>query len=220
MIMAIGAPKSGTLGSFNIGLATSLGFVVPLSGQLDALIASGLGPFQEDVSARLNAALSATASLSVMVGDPFAGIRTVLASLAGIQAALSAAIAQAALYPAGTIADSAQYGEQLSAMTALAGTLGSQLGMLQQAIQNALQVKIPAMRAAADLTASVNAGPAFFLDFEGPLKNVGVEIGALFAGGIVDGSHAILPTQQVYGVLLLSAVPSVQTALGAIIKAT
>jgi hypothetical protein len=217
--MPIDTVKSGTLGAFNVGLAAGVGFLVPMGAQMDALVASGLGPFQADLSAQLNAALSASANLTVSVGDPTAGIRSVLASLSGIQTALAQALAEATAFPSENLAASAQYSTQLSAMTALAATLGAQLGALQQAVSDATNVKLPALREAASLTESINAGPAFFIDFDGPLGTVGGELAAQFAGGLVDGSNVILPTQHVYGVLLLSSVPSVQTALSAIIKA-
>jgi hypothetical protein len=179
--MAVGTPKSGTLGAFNVGLATSVATLVPLGAQVDALIAAGIGPFQEDLSARLNAAVSASATLSVAVGNPFAGIQSVL--------------------------------------MALSGTLAAELGALQQVIQQSNQIKTAALRGAADLSAGVNAGPAFFFDFNGSLGAVGGELASLCAGGLIDGTNTITPTQQVYGIVLLSSVPSVQTALSAIIKA-
>jgi hypothetical protein len=208
--MALGPVRSGTLGQFNVGLAAGVGFLLPLGAQIDALIAVGLGPFQVDLSARLSAAISASASLGIQFGNPYAGIQAVLSALANIQAALSAAL----MFPMPSV----QFGAQLSAMAALQGTLAVQLGALQLAIALALQIKIPALRAAAELTASLNAGPAFAFTFDGPLAAEGANIGALFASGLVDGSNSILPTDQVYGVVLLSSVPSVQAALGAIIQ--
>jgi len=208
--MALGPLRSGTLGSFNVGLAAGVGFLIPLGAQIDALIAAGLGPFQLDLSARLNAAISASASLGIQFGNPFAGIQAILAALVNIQAALAAALA----FPLPSI----QLGVRLSAMAALQGTLAIQLGGLQLAIALALQVKIPALRAAAELAASLGAGPAFAFTFDGPLAAEGASIAALFAGGLVDGGNVILPAQPVYGVVLLSSVPSVQAALGAIIQ--
>ena len=224
--MALANIKSGTLGAFNVGLATGVAgmsagaaAVVPLGAQVDALIASGLGPFQADMSAQLNAALAASADLSVSVSNPYAGIQAVLASLANIQQALTAALS---LPPEPVI----QYSTQLSTLMALSGTLSAQLGALQQAISQATNIKTATLRQATDLvteagalSASMSAGPAFFFDFSGPLGGVGAEIGSLFAGGLVDGSNVIAPSQQVYGVVLLSSVPSVQTALNAIITA-
>jgi hypothetical protein len=209
--MAVGTPKSGTLGAFNVGLATSVATLVPLGAQVDALIAAGIGPFQEDLSARLNAAVSASATLSVAVGNPFAGIQSVLMSLSGIQQALQLALQ----YPTPTL----QYSEQLSTLMALSGTLAAELGALQQVIQQSNQIKTAALRGAADLSAGVNAGPAFFFDFNGSLGAVGGELASLCVGGLIDGTNTITPTQQVYGIVLLSSVPSVQTALSAIIKA-
>lgn len=210
--MALSSLKSGTLGQFNVGLAVGLGFLVPLGAQIDLLIAAGLGPFQVDISARLNAAVAASASLGIQFGNPFAGIQAILAALANIQAALAAAL----VFPLPSI----QVGVQLSALVALQGTLAIQLGGLQIAIALALQLKIPALRAAAELAASLNAGPAFAFTFDGPLAAQGALISALFSGGLVDGSNTIGPGQQAFGVVLLSSIPSVQAALGAIIQVT
>ncbi len=208
--MTLGPVRSGTLGSYNVGLASAVGFLVPLGAQIDALIAAGLGPFQVDLSARLNAALAITAGLAVQVSDPFAALRALLAALVSLQASLTAALA----FPLPSI----QFGVQLSAMAAMQGTLAVQLGGLQLAVQLALQLKIPALRAAAALAASLNAGPAFAFTFDGPLAAQGAAIAALFAGGLSDGPNIIFPGQQVAGVVLLSAVPSVQLALSAIIQ--
>lgn len=213
--MPLGPPKSGTLGTFNVGLAASVGEVIPLGGQVDLLIASGLGPFQQDLSSQLNAALAASANLTVSIANPYAGIQSVLASLGNIQAAL----AQALTLPQIPGEPTVQYSTQLSAVTALASTLGAQLGALQQSMDLANQVKTAALSTATELTGSINAGPAFFFDFNDTLGAAGAQIASLFSGGLVDGTNVILPTQQVYGVVLLSSMPSVQTALSAIIKA-
>lgn len=208
--MPLGPVRSGTLGSFNVGLATSVGFLTPLGAQVDALISAGLGPFQADLSSRLNAAAAASASIGIQFGNPFAGIQAVLAALVNIQAALAAALA----FPLPSV----QLGARLGAMAALQGTLAVQLGGLQLAIAQAVQVKIPALRAAAELAASLGAGPAFAFTFTGLLAVEGVNIATLFSTGLVDGSNTILPTQDVSGVVLVASVPSVQAALSAIIQ--
>jgi hypothetical protein len=203
--MALGALKSGTLGGFNVGLAVAVGFLVPLGIQIDALIAAGLGPFQLDISARLMATLSMSVGLSIQVGNPFAGIQAVLMALANIQVALSLALE----FPIPSI----QIGVQLSASIALAGTLSIQLGGLQLAIQLALAIKIPALRATAQLAASLNAGPVFAFTFAGDsLATTGTEVNGLFAGGLIDGTNVIQPSDPVFGIVLLSAAPSVQAS--------
>ena len=209
--MALGTPISGTLGSFNVGLAAAVGFLVPLGVQLDALIAIGLGPFQVDLSARLNAALAAQAGLALTIGNPLASLQALLSAVAGLQAALQAALAFSLNFDI-------QLSANLSVMASLSGTLAITLGGLNLAIRLALQIKIPALRAAAELAASLNAGPAFAFTYNGQLSTVGSEINALYGGGLVDGSNTIDPTDDVYGVTILSSVPSVQTALQGIIQ--
>lgn len=211
--MALGTPISGTLGSFNVGLATSVGFLAPLGIQIDALIALGLGPFQVDLSARLNASLSAQASLAISIGNPLASLQALLSAVAGFQAALQGALALSL-----SLGIDVNVSISLSAMVALSGTLAIQLGALQIAIQLALQIKIPALRAAASLMASMNAGPAFAFSYNGTLGTVGNEIDMLYNSGLTHGSDSIAPGDSVYGVTLLSSVPSVQTALQAIIQ--
>ena len=182
-----------------------VGFLVPLGIQIDALIAAGLGPFQLDVSARLAAALSASVGLSIQVGNPFAGIQAVLSALANIQAALALALQ----FPLPSL----QVSVQLSAMLALEGTLAIQLGALQLAIQLALAIKIPALKAAAQLAASLTAGPVFACMFEGDsLAQTGSELGALLGGGLIDGTNVIRPTDDVFGIIMLSAIPSVRAS--------
>jgi hypothetical protein len=209
--MPLGTPISGTLGSFNVGLSAAVGFLVPLGIQLDALIALGLGPFQLDLSARLNAALSAQAGLAISIGNPLASLQILLAAVASLQAALQGALAF-------NLGLNVSISAQFSLMAALSGSLAIQLGGLSLAIRLALQIKIPALRAAAELAASLNAGPAFAFTYNGALGTVGSELGALYAAGLVDGSNVINPTDDVYGVTLLSSVPSVQAALQAIIQ--
>jgi hypothetical protein len=164
-----------------------------------------------DLSARLNAALAAQANLAIAIGNPLASLQALLAALVGLQAALQAALSL-------SLALDVRIGAQLSVMAALSGTLAIQLGGLSLAIRLALQIKIPALRAAASLAASLNAGPAFAFTYTGALATVGNEIGALYNAGLVDGLNLINPADSVYGVTLLSSVPSVQAALQAIIQ--
>ena len=208
--MPLGTPISGTLGSFNVGLAAAAGFLAPLSVQIDALIAVGLGPYGTDLAASLNAALAAQATLSLQISDPFANIKLFLASIAQLQAALQAAL-QFSL-------PSVSLSAELSAAAALAGTLSVQLGLIDAAIKAALAIKIPALQALANLQAALNAGPAFAFTFDtDTLATTGGQISSLFSSGLIDGSNVIAPTDPVAGVVLLSSIPSVQASLFAII---
>lgn len=208
--MALGNIVSGTLGEFNVGLSAAVGFLVPLGAQIDALIAVGLGPFKADLSARLNAALSAQAGLAISIGNPFLSLQILLSAIATLAAALQGALALGL--------PNIQISAQLSLVAAISGTLAITLGGLQLAIKLALALKIPALEAAATLTAAMSAGPAFAFTYNGALATVGSEISAEFNAGLVHGSNTIAPGDDVFGVTLLSSVPSVQAALGAIIQ--
>lgn len=209
--MALGTLKSGTLGSFNVGLSAAAAFLAPLSVQIDALLAIGLGPFIADLSASLNASLAAQATLTIQIADPFANIKIFLAAIAQLEAALKAALVLQL--------PSISLGAELTAAAAVAGTLSVQIGLINAAIKAALAVKIPALRALAELTASINAGPAFAFSFSGDtLFTTGSQIQSLFAAGLFDSPNQILPGEQVAGVVLLSSIPSVQAALFAIIS--
>lgn len=216
--MALGTPIAGTLANFNVGLSAAVGFLVPLSAQIDALIAVGLGPFKADISSRLNAALGAQAGLAISIGNPFLSLQILLSAIANLQAAIQGALAFGIPSP--------QIGIQLSAFAALSGSLAITLGGLELAIRLALQIKIPALQAAADLRAALNAGPAFALAYEGPLGVVGSEISAAFNSGLTGNNLSgppstlsLSPADSVYGVTVLTSVPSVQLAIQAILSA-
>lgn len=212
--MALTIIESGGLGEFNVGLNAAVGFLNPLGAQIDALISAGLGPFQADLSARLNAALAAQAGLALQVSvNPIASLQVLLSAVAGLQAALQAALSLSLGLGVNT-----QLSAQLSVVSALSGTLAVQLGALKLAVQLALQVKIPALRLAAELNASLTANPVFFIVYEGNLGTVGSELQAAYNAGLVDGSNQILPTSDVYGITLLSDVNIVKDALKTIFK--
>lgn len=208
--MPLSTPISGNLIDFNVGLAAAVGFINPLSAQLDALLAGGLGPFQADIAANLNASLAAQATLTLQVSDPLASLKLAIAAVAQLQAALTAALA----FPPVTLSVSAE----LVSSIALAGALSAKLGLIKALIQAALSVKLGAVKAAADLTAHLNAGPAFAFSFSGDtLGNTGTLIQGLFASGLSQGGNTILPSEVVTGVVLLTKVPSVSASLSAII---
>ena len=206
---------SGTLGQLNIGLTAAVAFLNPLGAQIDGMIAGGIGPFEAQLAAQLNAALSAQAALSIQVSDPLAAIRAALAAIIQLQAALTAALALPPL--------SLSIGAQVSAAAALSGALTAQLGPLRALIAAALQIKIPAIKAAADLAVSLGAGPAIVLVFDGiadftTLATIGNEIQVLFNAGVVHGANVINPGDPVSGIIFLTKGPAVFAALQAIIQ--
>lgn len=212
--MSITASKSGSLGSFNIGLAVAAGLINPLSAQLDALLAVGLGPFMAEISAQFNASLAATATLSLQVGNPLAALQLAISALAQLQAALQAALS----LPPITLSLSAE----LSASVALAAALAARIGLLKLAIAAALEIKIGAVQAAAGLAAQLSLPGFVAVSFAGETFAVnGAKIATLLGGGTVDGEAltGLLPTDTVaYGVLLAASSPSAGAALSAIIQ--
>lgn len=212
--MAILGASTGTLGSYNVGLAVAAGLIVPLSAQLDALLAVGLGPFQAELQAQFNAALATQATLTLQVGDPTAALRAAIAAVAQLQAALIASLT----LPPVTLSIAAELG----ATAAIVGALTARLGVLSGAISLALRIKAGAITSAADLQAALNAGPVTAIAFGGDTWTVeGAKLANLFNGGTVDG-HAITglnPAETVLGgIVLATGSASAAAALSAIIQ--
>ena len=209
--MAVTLVTSTTLGGLNVGLAAALGFINPLSAQIDALIALGIGPFEFDLAAQFNAALAAQASISLQISDPLAALNAAIAALASLQASLSAALS----LPPLTLGLSAE----LSASAALAATLSAKLGGLAIAVAAALAIKIPAVQAAAVLAASLSAGPVFLHQFTGDtLSGTMTEISGLSAGMSDPGnpSNNLVSGDSVSGFLFTTKDPGAFVAMSSI----
>jgi hypothetical protein len=214
------AYRAVSLLDFNAGAAASVALLNPLGAQLDALLAAGLGPFQASLAAQFNASLAAQASLSLTLsmGDfaLVAQLKAAIAALAQLQAALAGGLAVG--LPPIQLGLSAE----LSATASLAATLKAQLGGLQLLIKAALAVKIPAIRAAASLSAALAVGPFYVISFSG--TTVG-DVAAWLQGQApslkspIDAGVAELPFNQpdVFGVLIFGPNPSFQASFGAII---
>lgn len=214
--MPIVATDGGSLGSFNVGLAVAVGLINPLSAQLDALLSVGLGPFMADLSVQFNAALSITATLSLQIGDPLAGLKAAINALAGLQAALQLALQ----LPAISLGLSAE----LSASAALTGALSARIGLLKLAISAALEIKIGAIQAAAGLAAQLSLPgivAVAFGDGSQTFAQEGVNLASLLGGSPVDGFSMVGASDGddlYFGVLLAASSPSAAVALDAIIK--
>ena len=209
--MAVNLVTSATLGELNVGLAAAVGFLNPLGAQIDALISLGIGPFEFGLAAQFNAAVAAQASISLQIGDPLASLQAAISALAALQAALSAALA----LPPITIGLSAELG----ASAALAATLSAQLGELSIVVSAAIAIKIPAVKLAAALLASLSAGPVFLHQFTSDtLSGSMTEIGG-FSSGMSDPGNPgndILSGDQVSGFLFTTKNPTAFIALQAI----
>jgi hypothetical protein len=206
---------------FNVGAAAAVALLNPLGAQIDALLALGLGPFQVALAAQFNAALAAQASLSlsISIGDIgiIGALKASIAALAQLQVALAGALSL------GLPPIQLSLGAELAATAALAATLQVQLGGLQLLIKAALAIKIPAIQAAASLTAALGVGPFYIISFSG--TTVGAVSAWLAAQAPqlqspVDTGVPPLPFSQpdVFGVLIFGPTPSAKASFDAIIS--
>lgn len=200
-----------SLGTINVGLNGVVVLAVPLLAQFDLMLTGsfGLGALAADLSAQLNAALSLQISLGLKISNPFASLKAQLAAILQIQASISATIAL------GLPAMSASLSLSLSASAAIVGTLGIKVGGLNLLIKAALAVKLPLVA----LLGTFDLSPNFELlsiGYDAPttLAASGAQYNALASAGI----GGILPGNQVFGVIMLTKVPSASVALSTIIK--
>jgi hypothetical protein len=206
MTISPNPPVSQTLGDFNIGLAAAIGLLNPLSAQLDLLLSLGLGPLMADLSVQLNVSLAMQATLSLQISDPTVSLQLAISALAQLQAALSAALS----LPTISVSISAE----LSASVALSAALALKLGGLQLLIQAALQIKIAAMKFAADFALSLSLPGFSGFTFQGePLSTTGGQINALFSAGWAGFDT----DPNVWGIVLMVKDAALFTSMSAII---
>jgi hypothetical protein len=205
-----GVVMAATLGEINVAAKASLLALNPLLAQVDfALFGSlGIGALQANLQAQLQAALKASLDIGLNIGNPFAGFQLALAGIAALQAQITLALA------GGIPTISIEATGQLSAMAALAAALEIQIGGLEALIQGALAVKIPAVSFAADLQASLGAGPVFLLSFEDmALSAAGTSIGGSFSTGLNHSGNTIAPGDVCSGIILVTKNPTAWSAL-------
>lgn len=210
---------TGTLGSVNIGAAQAVNVINPLAGQLDAMVAFGIGPLQSDLASSLGAALSLQATLRLQTTDPFSAIRHALQALIELQGSLTAALS----LPPVVLSVTAE----LTAAASVAAAVTAKLGAIKLLLDAATNIKIPSVRLASDLAAALSAGPVVLLSFDGmnvsgsggppgaTLQEVGASIAAKFSFPV--GSPAIQPTDAVSGIVIITKTPAAFTALGSIV---
>jgi hypothetical protein len=208
----------GGLGDWNIGLTAAVGFINPLGAQLDAMIAANAA-FRSELAVQLDASLALQASLALSVTDPFAYIKSALQAIIELQAALTAALA---LPPIGL-----SIGAELGAAASLSAALSAKLAALLS-IDAAIAIKIPAIRAAADMAAALSVGGIVALSFDGlnddppnTLAEVGQLIKDKFAAGIGNTAapptdYSIAPTKRVSGVIVVTDLSPTFDAMGSI----
>jgi hypothetical protein len=214
--MTVADVGSYTLGEINIGLAAGLGLLNPLLLQFDLFMTGqfGIGSFLADIQVQFTSAISSALQLNVALGDPLAAIRALLAAFVSLQAALSVALSF------GLPTASLQIGLQISAVLALSASLSLKLGGIKAMTAAGLAIKIPALRFAAKMAATLAAGPAHLVTFRGnTLAGSGAELAALFSAGL-GPSDPLHPGDLVDGILIVTKDPIVFQALAAILKTT
>ena len=212
--MSVDLIASLPLGGINIGLAGSLTAIVPLLAQFDLMLTGsfGLGALQADLALQFNAAISLQANLSLQISNPFASLMAQLQAILQIQAGIKLTISL------GLPAVSVTLSASLSASASISAALALRLGGIGLLIKLALSVKIPVVSLMAQFTAALQAGPVVLLStgFRGSpvaLAQVGSDFQALASAGV----GGLNPTDQVYGVFLLTASPSASASMSAIL---
>lgn len=210
-----GAVFAGALLDINAAASGSLAILNPLLAQIDfSLFGSlGLGALQANLQAQLSASLQASLDIGLGISNPYIGFAAALSGIAVLQAQITLALSGA--IPAVSL----EIGGQLSAMASFAALLELQIGGIEALIQAGLAVKIPAVNFAAELQASLSAGPIFVLSFEDtPLSSVGASLAADFAAGLSLSGNSILPGENVYGIVLLTKAPAAWAGIEATMR--
>ena len=207
---SVDAVAGGTLGSINLAAFSANIFLPALTAQIDLAIGLGLGPLKFDLATQFNATLSAQASIALSVGNPLAAIQAALVAVAQLQASLSLALS----LPPIQLSLSAE----LSATAALAASLSAKLGLIDGMISAALAVKLPAINFSLGLGGALSVGPAILLGFNGiadgtDMAAMGDLIRTKMQSPVTFGGDTINPGDNVSGILLLTTVDEVFTAL-------
>ncbi len=181
--------------------------IPPLLAQFDLTLTGqfGLGALLADISAQLNAAISVQVNI-LQISNPFAAIQAQLQALLMVQASLTAALAL------GLPSVSASFTASLSANLAISTELGLQIGGIQLLIQAGLAIKIPII----DLLASLSVGPVDILTIGFTGTDTLASSGAGYAALASTGIGTLLPTDQVFGVIILTKVPAASVVMQAV----
>jgi hypothetical protein len=204
--MSLGPVYTLPLGGINVGLAA----VIPLLSQVDLLLAGsfGLGPLLADLSLQLNASVSFGLSLGLSISNPLEDLEAQLTAVISLVAAISASLAL------GLPQVSVELSASIAATASITAALGLQVGGISALIEATLAVKLPIV----SLLANLSAGPFVLIPigFESAstLASAGADFQALTTAPL--GSPAIDPGDQVWGVIMLTKVPSASVALSAI----
>lgn len=206
----VDAVAGGTLGEINLALTTANIYLPALMAQIDVAISAGLGPMKFDLATQLNATIAAQATLAIQVSNPLASLQLSLSALAQLQAQLQAALA----LPSVSVSLTAE----ISAAASLAATLQAKLGLIDGVISAALAVKLPAINFVEGLGV-LGLGPAILLYFDGitdggtSMADIGTLIQTKLQSPVTFGGDTIQPTDFVGGVIILTSVSPVLSAL-------
>ncbi len=205
--MALNIIGTLPLGGINLAAGVAVSILPPLLAQVDLMLfgSLGLGAFELDLALQFNAALSANIALS----NPFDALFASLQAMVTVQANL------VALISLGLPALNLNLAVNIGVNVGLMASLGLKLGGLQLLIAAAINLKLPVI----DFLASLNIGASCVLasfGFTGPdtLSTAGSSINSFFQTGF----EGILPSDQVYGVLILTKQPSASIALSGMIR--
>jgi len=213
--VTVEAIAGGSLGSVNFAADLAAKALFPLGAALDGFLAASLGPLQANLQAQLNAQLSTSVAIGLQIGDPLAGIKAALAAVGTLAASLQASLA----FPI-----SFDIGIQLSATLKLIAELEVQLGLLNIAIDLLLKIKIPALEAAANILAELNAGSVILVELDGTsLATLGGEIQTKFNSSLVfptvgPPTVTISPTTPAFGYILITALPATKGSLDFVLR--
>lgn len=202
--------KAGSLGELNFAANAAIGFLYPLSAQVDAFLAATLGPLTADLTAQLNASLAAVAQIGIGISNPLLSLQLAVQAVAQLQTALQAALA----FPTINVTAEAS----LSAAASLAAALEVKLGLLNAAVKALLAIKLPIAGFMGDLAGNLSAGPAFLVELDigasGTLEQLGADIAAQFATGLTYGPYDIFPTDvDIKGYMFVTKAPGVKGGL-------
>lgn len=195
----------GTLGEINLGAFQANIHLPALIAQIDAAISLGLGPLKFDLSAQLQAALSAQLSLQVSVQ---ASVDVTIAALVQLIGILEASVALPSI----------DVSAGLNASIAAVADLTARLGAISGIIEASLAIKLPAIDFSLGLGDALSVGPAILLGFNGiadgtTMAQVGDLIRTKFQSPVTFGGDTINPGDNVSGVILMTTVAPVFTAL-------
>lgn len=196
------------LGGINIAASGSAALLGPVLGELDLLLFGqfGIGPLSADTAFQFNASVTAGVQLVIQFSNPFETIQRTLAALAQVSASLTASL--------GLSIPNVAIAGLISGNIALQASLGIKLGGIQAQIAAALAVKLPAVDFLAGLAANLALGPVVvgswgYADSPTALATTGADISARFSAGL----PGIAPGEPVYGVLLVTKVPSASVGI-------